>query len=62
MIALGTDELDELYVILKERGIVKIVQPIKDEEWGYRQFSMEDNYGNKLTFFKFLEGGNAGVE
>lgn len=62
MIALGTEELDEFHRILQERGIVKIVEPIKDEEWGYRQFSIEDNSGNVLTFFKFLEGGNPGTE
>ncbi|KAK2763771.1 hypothetical protein FQN54_009388 [Arachnomyces sp. PD_36] len=62
MIALGTDELDEFYGLLNERGVVRIVAQIKDEEWGYRQFAIEDNSGNKLTFFKFLEGGNPGVE
>ncbi|KAF9215503.1 hypothetical protein BGZ59_001180 [Podila verticillata] len=62
MIALGTTELDELYKCLQASTTVKIVEMIKDEPWGFRQFSIEDNEGNCLTFFKFLEGGNPGEE
>ncbi|KAF3491477.1 glyoxalase family protein [Arthroderma uncinatum] len=62
MIALGTTELDEYYDILTKEGTVKITRPIEDQPWGYRQFTVEDPDGNKLTFFKFLEGGNPGTE
>lgn len=62
MIALGTAELDEYYDILVEEGKVKITEPIEDKQWGYRQFTLEDPDGNKITFFKFLEGGNPGSE
>lgn len=62
MIALGTNELDEFHDRLRSREIVEFVQPIKDEDWGYRQFTIKDNDGNQLTFFKFLEGGNPGTE
>ncbi|KAK2747034.1 hypothetical protein FQN55_005303 [Onygenales sp. PD_40] len=60
MIALGTRELDEYYNMLMEKGAVKGMQPIGDMEWGYRQFMLEDNHGNTLSFFRFSEGGNAG--
>ncbi|KAK2808915.1 hypothetical protein FQN50_004188 [Emmonsiellopsis sp. PD_5] len=60
MIALGTRQLDDYYTVLMEKGTVKITRPIADMEWGYRQFTLEDNDGNSLTFFRFLEGGNPG--
>jgi len=62
MIALGTTQLDELYTCLQSRKTVNIVELIQDEPWGFRQFTIEDNDGNRLTFFKFLEGGNPGEE
>ena len=62
MIALGTTQLDEFYNLLKARKKVEISEPIADMEWGYRQFTIKDNDGNALTFFKFLEGGNPGDE
>ena len=62
MIALGTTQLDEFYNLLRARKRVEISEPIADMEWGYRQFTIKDNDGNALTFFKFLEGGNPGDE
>lgn len=62
MIALGTTQLDEFHDHLCSRAKVQIVEPIQDEPWGYRQFTIKDNDGNLLTFFKFLEGGNPGTE
>ena len=62
MIALDTEGLDEFYGVLKARNTMKIVEPIEDKEWGYRQFSVADADGNILTFFKFLQGGNPGEE
>jgi uncharacterized glyoxalase superfamily protein PhnB len=62
MIALGTAQLDEFYNLLMARGNVEILEPIGDKEWGYRQFTVKDNDGNALTFFRFLEGGNPGDE
>lgn len=60
MIALGTEAVDQYHDLLKKEGRVKIVDPIKDQPWGYRQFAIEDPDGNKLQFFRFLEGGNPG--
>jgi hypothetical protein len=61
-IAMGTTQLDEYYGKLKEGGKVKIVANLGDTAWGYREFAVEDCDGNRLTFFKFLEGGNPGSE
>ncbi|KAJ5384481.1 hypothetical protein N7517_002392 [Penicillium concentricum] len=58
-IALGTSELDEYYNHLRSID-VDIVEDVEDTPWGYRQFSVKDNDGNLLTFFKFLEGGIRG--
>lgn len=64
MIAMGTSQLDDYYDQLVKAGNerVRVVETIEDKPWGYRQFSIKDNDGNKLTFFKFLEGGNPGTE
>ncbi|KAE8164392.1 pyridoxal phosphate-dependent transferase [Aspergillus tamarii] len=62
MIALGTQELDEYYQYLKGREEVTITEDIEDMPWGFRQFTIRDHDGNRLTFFKFLEGGNPGEE
>ncbi|KAL2880140.1 hypothetical protein SGCOL_004525 [Colletotrichum sp. CLE4] len=61
MIALGTAGLDHFHDLLIARGNVKVVQAIRDTPWGYRQFTIKDNDGNRLTFFKYLEGGNPGT-
>lgn len=58
MIALGTQELDSYYALLQGEDEVEIVEPIENKEWGYRQFTILDGDNNRLTFFKFLEGGN----
>lgn len=62
MIALGTAQIDEYYEALVREGSVNIVEPVEDKPWGYRQFSIKDQDGNKLTFFRFLEGGNPGTD
>lgn len=62
MIAMGTKQLDEYHDHLRARAAMEFVHPITDEVWGYRQFTVKDNDGNELTFFKFLEGGNPGDE
>ena len=61
-IALGTAELDEYWELLSARPEVDVLEKIEDKPWGYRQFTIRDVDGNKLTFFKFLEGGNPGSE
>lgn len=61
-IALGTEQIDQYYDALVANGRVKVVHEIGDKPWGYRQFAIEDLDGNKLTFFRFLEGGNPGTE
>ncbi|ETN41931.1 uncharacterized protein HMPREF1541_03870 [Cyphellophora europaea CBS 101466] len=60
MIALGTEAVDEYHDLLKAEGKVRIVDPVEDKPWGYRQFEVEDPDGNRLQFFRFLEGGNPG--
>lgn len=39
-----------------------IIEKMEDKEWGYRQFTVRDGDGNRVVFFKFLEGGNPGTE
>jgi catechol 2,3-dioxygenase-like lactoylglutathione lyase family enzyme len=69
MIALGAEQLDELFVMLLEQGLYavgrgrqdeffKVVENLKNMEWGFRQFAIEDPDGNKITFFRSLEGTN----
>jgi catechol 2,3-dioxygenase-like lactoylglutathione lyase family enzyme len=64
MIWLGTEALDQYYELLKkqegegEGGKVDIAEDIEDKPWGYRQFTVRDPDGNRITFFKFLEGTN----
>ena len=60
MIALGTQAVDHYHDMLKAAGNVEIIDPIEDKPWGYRQFTIRDPDGNKLQFFRFLEGGNPG--
>jgi len=62
MIALGTKELDQFYELMTADSDVVVTEPVEDKDWGYRQFSIQDPDENKLTFFKFLEGGNPGDE
>ncbi|KAH7386455.1 hypothetical protein BKA64DRAFT_143923 [Cadophora sp. MPI-SDFR-AT-0126] len=61
-VGLGTKELDAFYGKLVDDGRVVIAEKIEDKEWGYRQFTVCDLDGNRVTFFKFLEGGNPGTE
>jgi hypothetical protein len=37
---------------------VEIVEQMEDKEWGYRQFTVRDLNGNRVTFFRFLGGGD----
>jgi uncharacterized glyoxalase superfamily protein PhnB len=60
MIALGTEAVDQYHDILVNEGKAEIVDPIKDREWGYRQFTVRDPDGNQVQFFRFPEGGNPG--
>ena len=61
MIALGTDAVDQYYALLMSEHKLKIVEPIADRPWGYRQFTVQDPDGNEIQFFRFLEGGNPGT-
>ena len=61
-VALGTDELDQYYDAIVKKGSVRVVEKVEDKPWGYRQFTILDPDGNRLTFFRFLEGGNPGTE
>lgn len=62
MIALGTTQLDQYYERLVAEGKVEISMPIEDQPWGYRQFEIKDIDGNRIQFFRFLEGGNPGTD
>lgn len=62
MIAMGTEQLDKYYKLLVDEAKVEISMPIEDQPWGYRQFEIKDIDGNRIQFFKFLEGGNPGTD
>ncbi|WP_425457686.1 VOC family protein [Catellatospora sichuanensis] len=34
---------------------VPVVEPPRDTEWGYRQFTITDPDGHRLHLFRFLE-------
>jgi hypothetical protein len=42
----------------RDGGRVQIEEEIGDRPWVYRQFSVLNPDGNRITFFRFLEGGN----
>jgi len=55
MIYLAEDkDLDAYYAVLQAKG-VHIVQPIKEEYWGDRVFSITDPNGFYLTFAKTVQ-------
>ena len=47
-------DLEELYDRMGDAG-VQIVDPLADRPWGQAEFTMEDPYGNWLTFWKSTE-------
>jgi uncharacterized glyoxalase superfamily protein PhnB len=55
MIAMTKEGLETYYELLKREGKVTFVEDIEDKEWGYRQFEIVDEDGNRLQFFRFLE-------
>ena len=57
MIAMSKAGLEEYYETLRREGKVKKwIEEIQDKSWGYRQFEVEDEDGNTLLFFAFIEG------
>ena len=78
MIALKEGDVDVLYEKLKglekerakgsgeegggEGGEWGIVDEIGDKPWGYREFSIRDGDGNRLSFFSFLEDREDGED
>lgn len=62
VIAMGTKELEELYEALVADGRARVTEAIEDTDWGWRRFTVADPDDNRLTFFKFLEGGNPGKD
>ena len=56
MIAMTKMGLEEYYGVLKGEGKVRWVEDLEDKSWGYRQFEVEDEDGNALQFFAFIEG------
>ena len=55
MIAMSEEGLEEYYQLLRREGKVTFVEDIEDKDWGYRQFEIVDEDGNRLQFFRFLE-------
>ena len=53
-------DIDEYYDEVKKRG-VKIAVDIKDEPYGIRDFTVEDNDSYKLTFNQVSVHGSRGV-
>ena len=45
------EDLEELYRALVESG-AKIVDPLADRPWGQAEFTVEDPWGNWLSFWK----------
>ena len=53
-IALG-EAFEEYYALLKSGGKVELIREIADMPWGYKEFTVKDEDGNLLTFFRFLD-------
>ena len=47
--------LEDYYETLRREGKVKFVENIEDKPWGYRQFEVADEDGNRIQFFRHLE-------
>jgi PhnB protein len=47
------DDIDQYYAMVKEKG-ANIVEDIKDQFWGDRNFSIKDPDGYRLTFAKTI--------
>jgi uncharacterized glyoxalase superfamily protein PhnB len=45
------DDLEDLHRALQEEG-VRIVDPLADRPWGQAEFTVEDPFGNWLTFWR----------
>ena len=45
------EDLEELHRSLQESGVT-IVDPLADRPWGQAEFTVEDPFGNWLTFWK----------
>jgi catechol 2,3-dioxygenase-like lactoylglutathione lyase family enzyme len=56
MIRLGVRGIDGLYEQCEAEGIVHPNGPLKDQPWGFREFSVRDHDGNLVTFFEPPEG------
>jgi uncharacterized glyoxalase superfamily protein PhnB len=47
--------IEKYYEKCKSRG-VKVVEELKDRAWGYRTFSIKDQFGFRLTFAQPIDG------
>jgi catechol 2,3-dioxygenase-like lactoylglutathione lyase family enzyme len=56
MIRLGVRGIDALYEQCQAEGIVHPNGPLKEQPWGFREFSVRDHDGNLVTFFEPPEG------
>jgi catechol 2,3-dioxygenase-like lactoylglutathione lyase family enzyme len=52
MIRLGVRGIDALYAHCEERGIVHPNSRLREQPWGFREFSVIDHDGNLVTFFE----------
>ena len=46
------DDVESLFAALGPRG-VRITSGVESTPWGYRQFTIEDPNGHRLSFFQF---------
>ena len=46
------ENIEELHQELKPHGVIHPNGPLRDTEWGTREFDIVDLYGNLLTFFE----------
>ena len=58
----GVRGIDELYEECEGRGIVHANTPLREEPWGFREFSVADVDGNLVTFFEPPEGHDPRAE
>lgn len=49
---------EELYAVLKPKGVVHPSGTLENEPWGDREFAVSDPDRNLVTFFEPLDGGN----
>lgn len=54
MCRVAVDDVDSLYDVLQPRGCLHPNEPLQDQAWGQRDFSVLDPDGNLIVFFMNL--------